>query len=507
MEVEHSSHTAATRLTKETAKRVPTLLIPTSVRSLHLLDHRLPLHVRRQDLTFSDIFRTTGEWAYGATFQSYVSACIIVQQLAVCTVYVSFCGENLQAVLQYLHLPASHVQVMSMALPGILLLSFIPSLKQLAPIMAIGTTLLIISLACLGVIVRLQWEDRPDELPEMVLSKVPLALCAIIYSYEGICIILPVESAMKHPSQFGPVFIGTMGLVAVLYVMVGSISITTFGSVTSGSLTAFLLENFEEKDERITAWANMANTAVSLSVVLTYPLTIWPALELLSISVANSTSRFALCLRGGKQVEKDEDPLAAFEPLPPLPEDGVASIDDSIPEHHYGRDELSQDENEAASASGMSSSLVSALIPKLDMPGDSLQLRALLVLSTYFIAVVVPNVQALISLAGAVAGSSTALIIPPLVELAWIEHLEHCNQQAKSTYPGSAMPPTPSPHIIRTTMLRLQTKKQKIGRWKQGSYWKDKFKCYALLTFGSVFMAIGTYVSIADIVKIYKGVS
>lgn len=453
----------------------------------------------------------TGEWAYGASFQAYVSACIIVQQLAVCTVYVSFVGENLRAVLHYLHLPASHVQVMSMALPVILLLSWIPSLKLLAPVMAVGTALLVFTLASLGVIVGLQWENRPEAPPEMVFAKVPLALCAIIYSYEGICIILPVESAMQHPSKFRSVFISSMVVVGLLYAVFGTICIFTFGNVTSGSLTAFLLDSFGDESEKITSWVNVANAAVSFSVLLTYPLTIWPALELLSIAVANGTNQLARCLRGGKPAEKnEEDPLAAFEPLPPLPEDDIA---DSMPvEHHYGQEEFQQEEGEAASASGLSSSMVgrTSWCPILSMPGDSLQLRALLVLATYTIAVVVPNVQALISLAGAVAGSSTALIIPPLLELAWMEHLEHCDEQRKrNSNPASPIPTTASPHVIRTTMRRLmqhkQQKKNRMGRWTRGEYWKDKTKCYLLLVFGAFFMVLGTYVSIADIVRIYLG--
>ena len=133
------------------------------------------------NITYPDV----GEWAYGTTFQTYITACIIVQQLAVCTVYVSFVGENIQAVLHYLDIPASHVEIMSMALPLILLLSWIPSLKLLAPVMAVGTVLLLVSLAALGVIVEEQWDSRPPGPPSMVFAKVPLALCAIIYSYEG----------------------------------------------------------------------------------------------------------------------------------------------------------------------------------------------------------------------------------------------------------------------------------------------------------------------------------
>ena len=455
------------------------------------------------NITYPDV----GEWAYGATFQTYITACIIVQQLAVCTVYVSFVGENLQAVLHYLNLPASHIEVMSMALPVILGLSLIPSLKLLAPVMAVGTVLLLVSLAALGVIVEKEWDSRPAQPPAMDISKVPLALCAIIYSYEGICLILPVESAMQKPSKFGAVFVFTMVTVAMAYVVVAVTCVYTFGNVTSGSLTAFLLENFNN-DSSVTAWVNIANAAVSFSVLLTYPLTLFPAVELLGLALERSNSLLANLLRGNA-VEKDGDDsssLDAFEPLPPLPEDDVASMESLPMEHHYGQEttessppQVDNEAEEAASASGISS--LASMMPKMTLPGDSPQLRALLVLMTYVIAVVVPNVQALISLAGALAGSSTALLIPPLLELAWIEHLEHCEQRAPTSSSSSASI-SASPHIIRTTMS-----KRRNSRWTTSgnNYWKEKGKCYVLLVLGAIFMCIGTFASISDIVKIYVG--
>jgi len=86
------------------------------------------------NITYPDV----GEWAYGARFQSYVAACICTQQLAICTVFFSFIGENLLAVLQKLGrtgLVSTHVAVITVALPFVMALSFLPNLKSLAPVM------------------------------------------------------------------------------------------------------------------------------------------------------------------------------------------------------------------------------------------------------------------------------------------------------------------------------------------------------------------------------------
>ena len=47
-------------------------------------------------LTYPDV----GGWAYGETFKDLVAAMICTQQLAICTVFFSFIGENILAVAQ-----------------------------------------------------------------------------------------------------------------------------------------------------------------------------------------------------------------------------------------------------------------------------------------------------------------------------------------------------------------------------------------------------------------------
>lgn len=57
--------------------------------------------------------------------------------MAICTVFISFIGENLNALLKEMPVDfgfwESHAGVMTLALPFCMSLSFIPSLKGLAP--------------------------------------------------------------------------------------------------------------------------------------------------------------------------------------------------------------------------------------------------------------------------------------------------------------------------------------------------------------------------------------
>lgn len=145
-------------------------------------------------VTYPDV----GEWAYGDKFEQFISACICTQQLAICTVFFSFIGENIYAVCRLIPevVPSiflSHVGVMTVTLPFILGLSYIPSISALTPIMVAATVLLFSGFGVLGYVIFAEWENRPTDPVEVNWKEAPLALCAILYSYEGICLILPIE--------------------------------------------------------------------------------------------------------------------------------------------------------------------------------------------------------------------------------------------------------------------------------------------------------------------------
>ena len=134
----------------------------------------------------------------------------------------------------------------------------------------------------LGVVIGEEWENRPKDAQFMYnieWAEVPMAVCAVLYSYEGICVILPVESAMAKPEHFKAVFVSSMTFTAVVFASVACLCVIAFGDVTNGSVTAFLVENLE--DEEVKWWLYMANTACSLAVLLTYPLQLFPSFELI----------------------------------------------------------------------------------------------------------------------------------------------------------------------------------------------------------------------------------
>jgi proton-coupled amino acid transporter len=133
--------------------------------------------------------------------------------------------------------------------------------------------------------------------------------------------------------------------------------------VTNGTVTAFLLDHADEY--RADVLVTLASLLVSLAVLGTYGLTVFPCIEL-------------WC-----QAKERKDRGDTLEPVPEEDDWWGGSL-------AYG-------------------------------PYDTPTLRLSLVALTVIAAVAVPKVNELIGLAGALAGASTALIIPPLLELHFAE--------------------------------------------------------------------------------------
>ena len=314
----------------------------------------------RRTLTYSDL----GEIAYGREFRTLLTLSIFLLQMAICTVFVGFVGENTMAFFQLIfpqyHMLGSSLALnIALSLPIIGGLTLLPNLHSLGPVSEIAMLLMFTAFAILGVVVGKNVSDRQDELPGVNWTEAPLAICAILYSFEGICIVLPLEATMKQRKKFIPIFTKAYVTVALIYCLMGGVCVWAFGKVQNGSITAFLVE---EKDTyEGTALTAFANLLVCFSIIGTYPLIMFPCIEL-------------WC-----QAKERKDRGDTLEPVEEEDDWWGGSL-------AYG-------------------------------PYDTSMLRLTLVISTVLVALVVPGVKQMIGLAGAVAGASTALIIPPLLAL------------------------------------------------------------------------------------------
>lgn len=370
-----------------------------------LLNIKVKHTSNRRTITYSDL----GEIAYGREFRTGVTLSIFLLQMAICTVFVGFVGENTMAFFQLCfpqwHLLGSSLALnIALSLPIIGGLTLLPNLHSLGPVSEIAMMFMFSAFAILGVVVGENASNRPEELPSVNWKEAPLAICAILYSFEGICIVLPLEATMKQRKKFIPIFTKAYASVALIYCMMGGICVWAFGKVQNGSITAFLIE--EQDTYKGTSLTAFANLLVCFSIIGTYPLIMFPCIEL-------------WC-----QAKERKDRGDTLEPIEEEDDWWGGSL-------AYG-------------------------------PYDTPTLRLSLVISTVLAALVVPGVKQMIGLAGAVAGASTALIIPPALAL----HFSHVD----------------------------------VEQGHKGITWPE-VRSYFLIGVGILFGVFGTAAAVIDIVK------
>lgn len=438
---------------------------------------------RRHPITYPDV----GCWLYGRRFAKLLTAMICVQQIAVCTVFLSFIGENLGAAIRHSIGNISHTLVITMVLPAAIALTCLPNLKVLAPVMSLATMTLFAGFSVLTVLVVQQWPDRPQPYPTEIQQwgNVPLAICAVLYSFEGICLILPIETSMADGTQFEKVFIGAMTASAIIFALVGALCVVAFGPISSGSITAYLLEQADGDGDLEMLF--MANTLLSVAVLLTYPLQLFPSYELVGPLLAKHFSANIIATAEDDDGDGESGSISMHHVgthngyLAASSDDGGAvAAPPNVDEAPFSDEEplATQSNEETTSADNEEYDYWHYFGTSY---GDTPAVRAGLVLVTYLFAIVVPNVQLLVSLAGAVSGSATGLLVPPLLQLAHLKQTERQEalDQAENDYE------TPG-----------------YGSWY---YQRRRMECYVLLLLGCIVLIIGTTASLRDIVLAYIG--
>ena len=432
--------------------------------------------------------------------------------------------------------------VMTLLLPPCIGLSCLPDLKVLAPSIAVATALMFITLGCVGWFAWDRWDYGLDMWREMSLndeyldygdvddglfggagiigettgggegtawsalsnvdwSRAPLAMCAVMYSLEGDQLILPIESAMKEPRKyFLPTFLISMTVVGLTMCAFAASCVIAFGRVDDGSITAWLLDHasdFSSPDDDgadTTGTATLAlfvNVIAGLSLLFTYPLQLFPAVGLSGQIVARrrrrttstTTSIAERTMILGRDDDRDE----------------------------YRHDVVKKPHPHQPYASPPSFS---------GLDGDSVPLRVALVLSTYVAAVLLPSLQSLIALTGAITGALTSLILPPALALKF-ETLVPTAAAVAAADAANTPPVTPDSYgsFVRGKERKasngydeydgVNEEEEDDGRSRQlgdriGLLSTGKARWFIfLISVGCVYGTLGTYFSVLDVVTAY----
>lgn len=364
--------------------------------------------------------------------------------MAVCTIYFSLISVNLASFFREIFnlssvddtntdqsyqsnegtrplinfLAKEQVVMTLFVLPVCLGLSSLPNLKVLSPVIGVATFLMFFTFFLISAAINIHWNEgfaswKQEGGIDTNWAKFPIATCAIMYSLEGDQLILPIEAAMEKPVKyFKRTLVFSFSFICCLFCIFGSCCVIAFGQIKNGSITADLQDRAVELDSRMDSGfpfstsqlVFLANLIVSFAILFTYPLQLYPILGLTGQILSNLQRK-----RDTTDTNNIETPVNISD----LPNYGSAESSHITPYCEF---------NDNPDVKIVDNTIKQSSTEKVEDDGmiiecDSLKMRFSLVFMTYIMAMVVPHLELLISLGGALTGSLTSIILPPLIAL------------------------------------------------------------------------------------------
>lgn len=246
-----------------------------SVAAISMLAFHLLLACRaRYGGGYGDIGREIA----GPRMRAVILGSITLSQLGfVCTGLV-FVADNWHSFLQAVTDGASPVGVILLiAIQAILIipLSFIRNISKLGPSALIADVFIVIGLVYIYYydVAALSSRGMHPSVKLFNPDAYTKTIGASVFTFEGIGLVLPIQSSMKRPERFEPLLGVVMLIITAIFTSIGALCYATFGSDTQIEV----IDNFPQ-DSRL---VNAVQLMYALAVLVGNPVQLFPAMRIL----------------------------------------------------------------------------------------------------------------------------------------------------------------------------------------------------------------------------------
>jgi proton-coupled amino acid transporter len=234
-------------------------------------------------------FGDMGLHLYGRWMRNTINFSLVLSQIGFSSAYIVFVSENLQAFVLAVTNCRTYIGIGYMILMQMVI--FLP-LSLYRNINNIQKLALIADLFILLGLVYLYYYDIFTIVDQGGISDIinfnpgswTLFIGTAIFTFEGIGLIIPIQTGMKDPKKFPKVLGGVMIIITVIFVSAGALSYAAFGSKTK---TVVLL-NMPQDNK----FVNAVQFIYSLAILLSTPLQIYPAIEITSQQLFSRTGKY-----------------------------------------------------------------------------------------------------------------------------------------------------------------------------------------------------------------------
>ncbi|PYH89595.1 amino acid transporter, amino acid transport and metabolism [Aspergillus ellipticus CBS 707.79] len=220
-----------------------------------------------------------GERIAGPRLRSLILFSIVISQLGFVCACIIFTAENIHAFLTAVvsnpTAALSTGKLIALQLLVLIPISLIRNISKLGPIALLADVFI------LGGLGYIYCYDIASLVSNGVASTVELfnrqsftlTIGSCIFTFEGIGLILPIQSSMKRPEHFDRLLYTVMAIITVLFTAVGALSYATFGADTKTEI----ISNLPRTDR----FVNALQFVYSLAILVSTPIQLFPAVRIL----------------------------------------------------------------------------------------------------------------------------------------------------------------------------------------------------------------------------------
>ena len=240
-------------------------------------------------LVVESSFGDMGFHLYGRWMRNLINFSLVISQIGFSSAYIVFVSENLQAFVLAVSKCRTYIDIKLMILMQMavfLPLSLYRNINNIQKLALVADAFILLGL------VYLYYYDLFTIVSQGGVSDIvafnprdwTLFIGTAIFTFEGIGLVIPIQTSMRDPRKFPKVLGGVMIIITIIFLSAGAISYAAFGSKTK---TVVLL-NLPQDNK----FVNGVQFIYSLAILLSTPLQIYPAIEITSQQLFSRTGKY-----------------------------------------------------------------------------------------------------------------------------------------------------------------------------------------------------------------------
>ncbi|KAF2876411.1 transmembrane amino acid transporter protein-domain-containing protein [Massariosphaeria phaeospora] len=240
-------------------------------------------------LVIEHSFGDMGYHLYGNWMRNMINFSLVISQIGFSSAYIVFVSENLQAFTLAVTDCRTNIDIKYMILIQMIIflpLSLYRNINNIQKLALIADVFILLGLVYLYYfdILTIVIQGGVADIINFNSSNWTLFIGTAIFTFEGIGLIIPIQTGMKDPRKFPAVLGGVMIIITVIFLSMGALSYAAFGSKTK---TVVILNMPQDSK-----FVNGVQLIYSLAILLSTPLQIYPAIEITSQQLFSRTGKY-----------------------------------------------------------------------------------------------------------------------------------------------------------------------------------------------------------------------